>query len=143
MSDPQRPHGLQPTRLLRPWDFPGKSTGVGCHCCVYERVPFPQESLHKLRRLFFGWMAYRILVPRPAVDPPSSTVGAQSPNHWIAREFLLLFCFWSNIKKRKFAILVKLLLCFINISLLMSGSNLLSFDFLSLFFSLASFILDC
>ena len=28
----QRPHGLQPTRLLRPWDFPGKSTGVGCHC---------------------------------------------------------------------------------------------------------------
>ena len=26
MSDPQRPHGLQPTRLLRPWDFPGKST---------------------------------------------------------------------------------------------------------------------
>ena len=26
------PHGLQPTRLLCPWDFPGKSTGVGCHC---------------------------------------------------------------------------------------------------------------
>jgi len=31
VSDPQRPHGLQPTRILRPWDFPGKSTGVGCH----------------------------------------------------------------------------------------------------------------
>ena len=31
MSDSVRPHGLQPTRLLRPWDFPGKSTGVGCH----------------------------------------------------------------------------------------------------------------
>ena len=29
VSNPQRPHGLQPTRLLRPWDFPGKSTGVG------------------------------------------------------------------------------------------------------------------
>ena len=27
-------HGLQPTRLLRPWDFPGKSTGVGCHCLL-------------------------------------------------------------------------------------------------------------
>ena len=25
------PHGLQPTRLLRPWDSPGKNTGVGCH----------------------------------------------------------------------------------------------------------------
>ena len=32
VSNPQRPHGLQPTRLLHPWDFPGKSTGVGCHC---------------------------------------------------------------------------------------------------------------
>ena len=31
VSDSSRPHGLQPTRLLRPWDFPGKSTGVGCH----------------------------------------------------------------------------------------------------------------
>ena len=31
MSDSWRPHGLQPTRLLHPWDFPGKSTGVGCH----------------------------------------------------------------------------------------------------------------
>ena len=31
-SDSYRPHGLQPTRLFCPWDFPGKSTGVGCHC---------------------------------------------------------------------------------------------------------------
>ena len=31
MSDSLRPHGLQPTRLLHPWDFPGKSTGVGRH----------------------------------------------------------------------------------------------------------------
>ena len=29
VSDSWRPHGLQPTRLLSPWDFPGKSTGVG------------------------------------------------------------------------------------------------------------------
>ena len=25
------PHGLQPVRLLCPWDFPGKNTGMGCH----------------------------------------------------------------------------------------------------------------
>ena len=31
MSDSLPPHGLQPTRLLCPWDFPGKSTGVGCY----------------------------------------------------------------------------------------------------------------
>ena len=29
VSDSLRPHGLKPTRLLRPWDFPGKRTGVG------------------------------------------------------------------------------------------------------------------
>ena len=34
MSDSVWPHGLQPTRLLRPWDFPGKSFGVGCHCLL-------------------------------------------------------------------------------------------------------------
>ena len=36
VSDSLRPHGLQPTRLLRPWDFPGKSTGVGCHCRLHS-----------------------------------------------------------------------------------------------------------
>ena len=34
VSDSSRPHGLQPTRLLHPWGFPGKSTGVGCHCLL-------------------------------------------------------------------------------------------------------------
>ena len=34
VSDSLRPHRLQPTRLLHPWDFPGKSTGVGCHCLL-------------------------------------------------------------------------------------------------------------
>ena len=57
MSDSSRPHGLQPTRLLRPWDFPGKSTGVGCHCLLqvvsnslqfhglqHARIPCPSPS---------------------------------------------------------------------------------------------------
>ena len=49
-----RPHGLQPTRLLRPWDSPGKNTGVGCHFLLHwagiERVkihalnPKPREK---------------------------------------------------------------------------------------------------
>ena len=30
VSDSSQPHGLQPTRLLCPWDFLGKSTGVWC-----------------------------------------------------------------------------------------------------------------
>ena len=31
MSDSVRPQRRQPTRLPRPWDSPGKNTGVGCH----------------------------------------------------------------------------------------------------------------
>ena len=31
MSDSVRPHRRQPSRLPRPWDSPGKNTGVGCH----------------------------------------------------------------------------------------------------------------
>ena len=30
MSNSLQPHELQPARLLRPWDSPGKNTGVGC-----------------------------------------------------------------------------------------------------------------
>ena len=31
MSDSVQPHRRQPTRLPRPWDSPGKNTGVGFH----------------------------------------------------------------------------------------------------------------
>ena len=35
VSDSLQPPGLQPTRLFRPCDFPGKSTGVGSHCVLH------------------------------------------------------------------------------------------------------------
>ena len=38
VSDSSRPHGLQPTRLLCPWDFPGKSTGVRCHRLLLQAL---------------------------------------------------------------------------------------------------------
>ena len=35
VSDSVRPHRQQPTRLCRPWDSPGKNTGVGCHFLLH------------------------------------------------------------------------------------------------------------
>ena len=56
MSDSVRPHRRQPTRLPRPWDSPGKNTGVGCHCllqCVKVKV----KSLCCVRPLATPWTA--------------------------------------------------------------------------------------
>ena len=39
MSDFLRHHGLQPTRLLCPWDCPGKNTGVGSHSLLQGIFP--------------------------------------------------------------------------------------------------------
>ena len=43
MSDFLRPHRLQPTRLFHSWDFPGKSTRVGCHFLL-QRIFLTQGS---------------------------------------------------------------------------------------------------
>ena len=43
VPNPQQPHRLQPSRLLRPWDFPGKNTGVGCHCLEKPRQHFKKQ----------------------------------------------------------------------------------------------------
>ena len=48
MPDSSQPHRLQPTRLLHSWDFPGKSTGVGCHCLLREEG---RPSLKEVERL--------------------------------------------------------------------------------------------
>ena len=50
VSDSLWPNGLWPTRLLRPRDFPGKSTGVGCHCLLQGIFP-TQGSNPRLLRL--------------------------------------------------------------------------------------------
>ena len=42
MSYSMKPHGLQPTWLLCPWDFPGKNTGVGCHFPLPGNLPDPR-----------------------------------------------------------------------------------------------------
>ena len=38
VSDSVRPHRWQPTWLPRPWDSPGKNTGVGCHFLEHWKV---------------------------------------------------------------------------------------------------------
>ena len=50
LSDSYWPHGLQPTRLLCPWDFPGKSTGVGCHCLLRQLLLVVDKEVQMLNQ---------------------------------------------------------------------------------------------
>ena len=55
-----RSHGLQPTRLLCPWDFPGKDTGVGCHFLLQGIFPTQGSNLGLLPcRQILYWLSYK------------------------------------------------------------------------------------
>ena len=120
VSDSVRPHRQQPTRLCRPWDSPGKSTGVGCHCllqCMKEKSESevvqscptlhdpmdcspPGSSVHgsfQARILEWGAIAF---CNNGAWDPTmnntfnSSFHSFSSLLWWLLFVFLFLFFFW-------------------------------------------------
>ena len=50
-----------PPGFLRPWDFPGKSTGVGCHCTVVVKISehhVPAGPFHLTHDTVGGWGQY-------------------------------------------------------------------------------------
>ena len=48
MSDSVPPHRRQPIRLPRPWDSPGKTTGVGCHFLLQCRKVKSESEVTQL-----------------------------------------------------------------------------------------------
>ena len=58
MSDSVPPHRRQPTRLRRPWDSPGKNTGVGCHFLLRcMKVKRESEVAQSCLTLAIPWTA--------------------------------------------------------------------------------------
>ena len=61
MSDSVQPHKQHPNRLPRPWDSPGKNTGVGCHfllqCMKVKSESEVTQSLSRVRLLETPWTA--------------------------------------------------------------------------------------
>ena len=55
VSDFLWPHGLQPARLLCPWNFPGKNTWVGCHFLL--QGIFPTQGLNPCLLSLLHWQA--------------------------------------------------------------------------------------
>ena len=86
-----RPHGLQPNRVLCPWDFPGKNTGVGCHF-LFQGIFRTQESdqcllcwladsfFFNLLKCFFIFLKFSIDVVLPYIDMNPPYVYMCSPS---------------------------------------------------------------
>ena len=55
MSNSLLPHGLQPVRLLCPWNFPGKNTGGGCHFLL--QGIFPTQGSYPRLLCLLHWQA--------------------------------------------------------------------------------------
>ena len=55
MCSALRPHRLQPSSLLCPWNFPGKNTGQGCHFLLQKIFPAQGSNLCLLYLL--NWQA--------------------------------------------------------------------------------------
>ena len=74
MSDSVRPHRRQPTGLPRPWDSPGKNTGVGCHFLLQcMRLKSESEVAQSCPTLRTPWTAAH-------QSPPS--MGFSRQEYW-------------------------------------------------------------
>ena len=74
MSDSVRPHRWQPTRLPRPWDSPGKNTGVGCHFLLQCRKVKSESEVSR-------WCLTRSS-PMDCSLPGSSVHGFSRQEYW-------------------------------------------------------------
>ena len=66
------PHRRQPTRLPRPWDSPGKNTGVGCHCLLLRAAGLVDKrgvSCWCLTQQKHGWIWADRMLSREFVMP--------------------------------------------------------------------------
>ena len=70
-----RPHRRQPTRLPRPWDSPGKNTGVSCHCLLqYRKVKSESEIVESCPRL--------LATPWTAAHQAPPSMGFSRQEYW-------------------------------------------------------------
>ena len=81
MSDSVRPHRRQPTRLRRPWDSPGKNTGVGCHFLLQcMKVKSESEDAQSCPTLETPWTAAHQAPPSTGFSRQEYWSGVPSPS---------------------------------------------------------------
>ena len=79
VTDSLWPPGLQPAKLLCPWDFPGKNTGVGCHFLL--QGIFPTQGLNP--RLLH-WQKQGVQMGKCwEIRGRATDAGARGPRRWL------------------------------------------------------------
>ena len=124
MSDSLQHHGLQPSRLLCPWDSPDKNTGVGCHALLQGIFPTQESNacLPYCRQILYHlshWGSPRIL--EWVVYPFSR--GTSWPRNWtgiscIAGRF---FTSWATLEAPDYMTRKQIIIC-ISLHLLCKSS---------------------
>ena len=85
ISDSLQLYGLKPSRLLCPWDSPGKKTGVGCHVLLQGIFPTQESNAHLM---LLHWQSGSLLLV-PLGEAPFLTYMIQN-----LRTFLKYFLPW-------------------------------------------------
>ena len=77
---------MEPTRLLCPWDSPGKTTGVGCHALLQRNLPNPAIDPRSLMSPALAGRFFTICSTSPGKATGSPVKGQGPPQAWSARE---------------------------------------------------------
>ena len=93
MSDSVQPHRRQPIRLPRPWDSPGKNTGVGCHFLL-QRMKVKSESE-------VAQSCPTLSDPLDCILPGSSVHGISRQEYWSGCHCLLRYLLYSSLIHRR------------------------------------------
>ena len=98
VSDSLWSNGLYPTRLLHPWNFPGKSTGVDCHFLLQEIFPTQGSNpgLPHCRQLLYhlnhqgGPYIYLPISVTPSGHPRADFKTRELQSRWLGNTHRLL-----------------------------------------------------
>ena len=102
MFDSLRHCGLQPARLLCPWEYPGKNTGRGFHFLLQGILPTQGSNLSLLH-------CRQVLLPseppgKPTIDPYQTFILYMSDSHSVVSDSLQphgletarILCLWNS-----------------------------------------------
>ena len=105
------PHRWQPTRLPRPWDSPGKNTGVGCHFLLQcMKVTSESEVAQSCPTLATTWSAAYQASPSMGFSRQKYWSGVPLPSPDIHKEQHKIKQ-WPNIKQLRRWVWIQIQVC--------------------------------